>query len=407
MKKYISLILLLALMGAVVSGILIWLDYNSGLGEVESYCGGWLASQCGEILNQSEYATLFGFPFATYGLFFYIFLLLIVLITNYIEGGYLFLSFLILFSLIILSVAIDVFLASIMISHRTFCLLCASTYLINLALLAVMILWYKKLKEIGFSWSRALEVVKLKESTFRRHKIVAALVFIFILLLAFAVFSTSYILRLKTVPFRQEKAQTEERVAEFYQQKPENLTFPESSLVIGKRDAKVKIIVFTDFLCTYCYKIFQLEQDIDSKYGDRISFIYYNYPLDQDCNPYVERSIYTSSCTAARAFVSAASLKIFQEYHVSFFSHYEEFHEYYDLDKAIEIASRVVNTARFKQEMDSDLTAQIVRRDIELGEKLHIDGTPTLFINGRRIVGVPSYRVLEMIIERELKDKVD
>lgn len=406
MKKYGYGIILLSLMGAVVSGLLLWLDYNLlGIGQATSLCGGWLASQCGEVISQSEYATLWGFPFATYGLFFYSFILFMALATNYLGGRYLPGGFFILVSLVIMSVVADVFLARIMMSHNTFCFLCASTYLINLALLILFILLYKELKtEVGFSWRQIAQVFASTKGRSPSNKGIAVFFLMFVFLLFFAVFSTSYILRLQTLPLRQARVGTNQRVAEFYQQKPESLALPGSSLVIGKGSGKIQIITFTDFLCTYCYKIFELEQDIYEKYGDNVSFVYYNYPLDQDCNPYVERSVYPGSCTAAKAFVSAASLQIFQEYHHNFFSQYEKFHESYDADRALSLASGLVNITPFQQEMDSEATAQILRRDIELAAKLHIEGTPTLFINGRRIVGAPAREVLEMIIDRELKD---
>jgi protein-disulfide isomerase len=55
--------------------------------------------------------------------------------------------------------------------------------------------------------------------------------------------------------------------------------------------------------------------------------------------------------------------------------------------------------------MDLAATSNLLRRDIDLAEKLKIRATPTIFIDGRRVDGVAPQEVMEAIIRRELADK--
>ena len=61
-----------------------------------------------------------------------------------------------------------------------------------------------------------------------------------------------------------------------------------------------------------------------------------------------------------------------------------------------------LDRARFDQALDSGQFAERVRRDLEDGTRLRIDATPTLFINGRRVMD-NSYDSLKATIDAALK----
>jgi len=386
----------------MVAGFLTYSHYFPGTIEKFIVCGGEYAGTC-DALNQWEYASIFGIPIAAYGLFMFLLILFTALIADYAAGEYYVVGFMLVLPLVILSLLADIVLAGVMIWLKTFCLLCGITYFINFLLLLTIYVWYQHLTREGGSLREAYGSLLLKESDSSHKKASAALYVLFIFLLFFSVFSTSYVLQIKTYPVRQSKEQTQKAVESFYLQTPENLELPVSQLRMGPAGAKVQIVAFTDFLCSACFQFFQLEKELHAQYGEKISVTYYNYPLDQECNGNVQQTMYKSSCTASKAMLSAASLNVFTEYVVKHFSRYEEFHSQYARDKALAVADGLVNEDRFQQEIDGDAVKQIVMRDIELAEKLHIKATPTLFINGRRMEGVPSREILESIIERELK----
>ncbi len=313
-------------------------------------------------------------------------------------------GFMLVLPLVVLILLADIVLAGVMIWLKTVCFLCVTTYLVNLLLLLTVYFWYRRLTREGVSLRQAYSSLLPKESDSPPKKAAAALYVLFSFLLFFSVFSTAYVLQMKTYPVRQSKEQTQKAVEAFYLQTPENLELPASRLRIGPEGAKVRIIAFTDFLCSACHQFFQMEKDLHAKYGDKLSVTYYNYPLDQSCNIKLQQTVYQSSCTAAKAMLSAASLNIYPEYVVKHFSRYDEFHGQYTEDKALTVADGLVDEKTFREEIDGDAVNQIVKRDIELAGKLRIEATPTLFINGRRMEGVPPREIIEAIIEKELKN---
>jgi protein-disulfide isomerase len=61
-----------------------------------------------------------------------------------------------------------------------------------------------------------------------------------------------------------------------------------------------------------------------------------------------------------------------------------------------------LDRTKFDSALDSGKFAESVQRDIEDGMKLGINGTPTIFINGRR-VSVQGYDQLKSIVDAAFK----
>jgi hypothetical protein len=141
---------------------------------------------------------LFGFPIASYGLFFYLVIWWTMLIADYAQGSYVPVGFTLLFPLIVLALLVDLVLVLFLIKLRQFCSLCFLTYAINLSLLVVFLFWLKwlvKRREISSSSVKALMWSQWQSA---ERKAASSLYLLFIAFLGFAVFSTSYILKIKT-----------------------------------------------------------------------------------------------------------------------------------------------------------------------------------------------------------------
>jgi uncharacterized membrane protein len=99
MNKFVSPVSCLTALGSLLSGLLVFLHYYPDLGE--SYlCNGTFLGNCNPV-NESTYSTLFGFPIAAYGLFFYLVIWWTMLIADYAQGSYLSAGFTLLFPLIV------------------------------------------------------------------------------------------------------------------------------------------------------------------------------------------------------------------------------------------------------------------------------------------------------------------
>lgn len=412
MKKYVYMILALSIAGAVLSGILLLQHYYPDVKMGILSCGGGIVNPC-LTLSQSGFSTLFRMPIAAYGLLWYLLAMFMVLIADYAGGRYYAWCLAILLPLAAVSVAADIALAVILIVTKLFCKFCIATYAVNIGILAAAVLWFLKArKEEQFSLPGTLrEIVSARESTPDRKAFQSSFV-LFLFLLCFALFSTSYILTLKTGSRKLPADRIASFMTGFYQQKAQKIDFPDTGIILGNPGAKVTLYVFTDFLCSACHEFYKIEQYLFGKYGDRIRTVYYNFPLDQSCNSEIKRTVYRNSCIAARAFSAASDAGFTEEYTVKHFADYEKTHTRYDLNLALAAFRlmspadrRGVSEARFRQMMYSDETTRRLEEHIRMGKELGIDSTPTIFIGGRKMVGFPPIEIMDQLVKNELGRK--
>jgi protein-disulfide isomerase len=140
----------------------------------------------------------------------------------------------------------------------------------------------------------------------------------------------------------------------------------------GNPDASVTIVEFTDFQCPTCGKTAPILDDIMKEYGSRVRLVVRDFPLDMHKN----------AQKAAEAAEAAREQGKYWEYTAILFKNQETL----DVPKLKEYASQLgLDRARFDQALDSDKFYDKVARDLREGEKLGVNSTPTIFINGRRI----------------------
>ena len=163
-------------------------------------------------------------------------------------------------------------------------------------------------------------------------------------------------------------------------------------MTAGSQNPLIKVYVFTDFLCSACYKFYNTEKYMLAKYGDRVQFVYYHYPLDSTCNKYFDDTLYPESCTASKSMYAAAKAGFFEEYFFMHFHDYREIKENYG-DKSAEYVLMIVdrtsdkfNIGKSKLKTFSDLFnspsfPDEITDNIEFAEKMKISGTPTVYIN--------------------------
>src|SRR5215213_5585727 len=179
-----------------------------------------------------------------------------------------------------------------------------------------------------------------------------------------------------------------------------NLTAPESPAFSiatddqpakGTAKASVTIVEFTDFQCPSCARQHPVMQRIVSEFGDRVRLVVRDFPLSQHAN----------ARKAAEAAEAAREQGKYWEYVSLLFRNQSAL----GIEKLKEYASEVgLDRARFDASLDSGKFAEQVQRDLVDGRKLGINGTPTLYINGKR-VSDNSYEGVKAAIEAALKAK--
>jgi protein-disulfide isomerase len=177
-----------------------------------------------------------------------------------------------------------------------------------------------------------------------------------------------------------------------------NLTAPESPAFSiatddqpakGTANAAVTIVEFTDFECPSCARQHPVLERIVSEFGDRVRLVVRDFPLSQHPN----------ARKAAEAAEAAREQGKYWEYAGVLFRSQSAL----GVDKLRQYATDLgLDRARFDASLDSGKFADKVQRDLMDGRKLGINGTPTVYINGKRIAD-NSYESLKATVESVLK----
>ncbi len=175
-------------------------------------------------------------------------------------------------------------------------------------------------------------------------------------------------------------------------------------LALGSPAAPVTIIEFSDFECAYCRQNHDLLKDLAARRPGQVGVYYRHFPLDASCNDAVRRTIHPRACRAAEAAECAAAQGRFAAMADALFEHQGELHEATFLRLAEQIG---LDVAKFRRCMDEHQGLAKVVADARAGSELHVTSTPTLLINGRKVVGSLSrpgaYDVAVMIEAQSLR----
>jgi len=176
--------------------------------------------------------------------------------------------------------------------------------------------------------------------------------------------------------------------------------------VRGNKDAKVTIVSFDDFECPYCSKMHQtLFPELAKTYGDRIRIIYKDYPLSE-IHPWAMHAAVAANCLAAQsndAYWEFADVIHGDQKKIDG-DRTSKTKSTAALDKiATELGNKYfVNSSQLQQCVDKqDSTA--VKASHDEGDKVGVEATPTLFINGERLEGAAPEEDLRVAIDRALK----
>ena len=157
---------------------------------------------------------------------------------------------------------------------------------------------------------------------------------------------------------------------------------------LGPRDAAVTIVIFSDFECPFCAKVEPRIMALAERYPGAVRLVFKNQPL-----PMHERAR-----LAAKAALAADEQGRFWEYHRALFAGRA-------LDRdALESTARELglNLSRFRTALDGDALERRLAADVVESHRLGVKGTPTFFVNGRRIVGAQPTEVFAATIDEEL-----
>ncbi len=366
------------------------------MGEIKGglLCGSGNGLGCNAV-SSSPYNNFLGIPLASWGAVFYG-ALTILGIGSLIfrkDCGRVFIRWA--FLLTLAGLAIDLYLAHTMIFRiHAVCGLCLATYGINLVLLLALAHQIWREPKPRLPWLAILPGKKDDQEAahYYRNVIKGLLIGVILFTTIIGLAGSQLLARSLTGSDKQRLAKVTENLS---RQKVHSLEAKERPFM-GSEAAGLTVVEFSDFLCPYCAKAAKFLKLAGSSNHDRARFVFRHYPLDKDCNPRLSSNFHPGACLLAEGAVCAQEQGKFWDYHDIAF----ETKENISPSVVQNIADKVgMDAAAFNSCLDSGRGLKIVVEDIQAAIDAGVTGTPTLFINGRKLRGVPKPWVLNELLK--------
>jgi protein-disulfide isomerase len=166
----------------------------------------------------------------------------------------------------------------------------------------------------------------------------------------------------------------------------------------GADTAPVTVVEFGDFECPNCKEEAKtLRDNLPSKYPNQVRVFFKDFPLDQ-IHPWAKAASIAGRC-------------IYHQSPASFWKYHDWIYDHQTDIQPDNLKTQVMDFAKTASDLDGlqlgrciDTKATESEVDASMAEAraLHVDATPTLFLNGRRLVGNYPWSNLDQIISGEL-----
>lgn len=159
----------------------------------------------------------------------------------------------------------------------------------------------------------------------------------------------------------------------------------------GPVNAKVKIVIFSDFLCPFCAEFaLNILPQVKSAYAGKVKITFRDLPIE---------SLHPGSGHIHEAGECAAAQGKFWEMHDLMFANNARLTS--DLLPSL-AQSAGLDLNIFNNCLASGAKSAQVLTNLEFGINLGIQATPTVFVNNQKMEGVSSFSALDKVIASEL-----
>jgi protein-disulfide isomerase len=182
-------------------------------------------------------------------------------------------------------------------------------------------------------------------------------------------------------------------------ERTERLLLADNSPSRGSLDAPVRIVEFSDFECPYCSLFHEWMQAVTEEVGSNVRLVFKHLPLPM--HPWARGAAAAAACAGIQ------SADSFWQVHDFIFKVQENLTPENSQDRINEFARTVsaLDVEKLKYCASSGAAEEIISRDERLAKQLHIEHTPTLFVNGTRFNSVHSKEELKGLIEQASKNR--
>lgn len=384
-KKKIG-VTILAIIGFLITIELAFVYYNANFNPyaLSSFCSINEFIDCDGVAQTTE-SQFFGVPLALWGLILYSFMFL-MLIADKMKNLKIF-KFMEVFknpldyiaSLGLISFIISVILLCVsLFDIKKLCILCAVTYVIDLAI-ALVAVDFKNgafIHSIKQSWQDFVDAIKIKPYLIAFCCVVIA----FIGVLTYTTKSMVLTPQVK-------------RVAEFKEFNPSHNKYKITGNVLGTPTPLIVIDTYTDYECPMC-RVYNVMLHKLAKEMRFVKIVHHNIPLDMSCNKYMSQPLHENSCMMAR--YSIAAKRQGNEWGLAS-AMFEK--EPKNEEEVLKIAKKLnFDIDQLQADANSERTEKYLEKEIDQAFKMGINATPTSKIGHELVVGIKPYAELKKIV---------
>jgi protein-disulfide isomerase/uncharacterized membrane protein len=334
-----------------------------------------------DAVSKSEYSKFLGFPIAMYGSMFYGMLLLLTFFYRKKDDSVRLRSSMLFFSFISLFPSLYLGYASYFIIEKV-CIFCAFLYVLNIFLFLLTFFLGKNdgsfIRRSGQGVMAVLSMYFFRRGVAFPISLVGLIIFIFF---GQVVYITKV---LEPRFFSLMNTEAMEELVAVWDGETEHTIFHRVDtlpgvIVLGRADAPFTLVEFSDYECPMCQKMAPVVADIFEELGDQLKIVLLSFPLHSFCNRTVG-PFHPHACQLSKLVICAAL---------------EDQERAYELHEAIlhaGISSEESYQDFIKEEnldemscFSQDRVLESLESQIELGVIGELKGTPSFYLNGKRV----------------------
>jgi protein-disulfide isomerase/uncharacterized membrane protein len=168
----------------------------------------------------------------------------------------------------------------------------------------------------------------------------------------------------------------------------------------GPAKAPVVVVEYSDFMCPYCRQLGLALSQFIPQAGGRVAVYFRNFPLDKTCNDKLPGSTHPGSCNLALGAICARYQGKLDAYHDRVFQ--TELRDPTPADVARVAGEAGLNAAAIQGCLDDPKAKTDLAADIAEGNRLGVNSTPTVYINGKKL---PRINDFVAVVDKEARKK--
>lgn len=166
----------------------------------------------------------------------------------------------------------------------------------------------------------------------------------------------------------------------------------------GASNPSITLVEYGDYQCPACSAYHKIVERLTEEAGDNLTFVYRHFPLSR---------IHSNAEIAAYSAEAAARQDKFWDMHNMIYENQSEWANQPSAKEIFEGYATILglDLEKFKQDRDSEEVRNKVEADFESGVASRVNGTPTFYLNGKKIDNPQGYTQFMDLILAELPEE--